>query len=590
MYRQAKCTSFIALLIFVLSLIVTRTYADITIQTKVTGVPPDIEKKVVDGLPLIAYKNYIQDNPERLRILYSRSINTIKESLKPFGYYHAQVSASLTRTQPLNWQAVFNVKLGPPVRLTAVIVKIEGAGKALPELQQIITQPPLQIGKIINQFVYQSYKNQMLNTAVELGFLDASLSKHEIRIDPFNNTAKVALTLSTGVRYHFGKITFQQKQKEKQKAFATAFLNRFLSIKTGDNYEYTEVQALQNDLMASQYFSDVNIHPDIQKEKHLVNLNIELTPTDSQQYTLGIGYGTETNVRGLLGWQLNRIGQYGQRFSTSIEASQLYRTFTLRYIFPGANPLTDQKVLSAGQSYTQVNPYSSLESTVGFTKIQQLGPWKASYGIQTHFLNYSLPDSANNHDHYLMPFLGLTYANTQEEGYFQSGYIISFATEGALSGLLSSSSFLKGTLNLKRSWTLSSSTSFFNNTFIGVIQTQDFEGLAVPLRFFAGGVGTIRGYDYLSLSPTNSSGNLIGGRYLFTTSFNFEQHLFSELSALVFYDAGNAFNTFSTLSLYQGAGLGLSWKTSVGPIQVYFSHPIKNPGKWHFDVSVGAFL
>ncbi len=101
-------------------------------------------------------------------------------------------------------------------------------------------------------------------------------------------------------------------------------------------------------------------------------------------------------------------------------------------------------------------------------------------------------------------------------------------------------------------------------------------------RFYAGGGGSVRGYDYDSLGPTGPFGDVVGGRSLFVTSAELRVKVTDTIGVVPFFDAGNAFaSSFPDFSqpLYMAAGLGLRYYTAVGPIRLDVAFPFeRHPG------------
>lgn len=87
----------------------------------------------------------------------------------------------------------------------------------------------------------------------------------------------------------------------------------------------------------------------------------------------------------------------------------------------------------------------------------------------------------------------------------------------------------------------------------------------------------MRGYAYRSLGPTDENGEVIGGRNLFVGSVELERAIGKNWGAAVFYDAGNAFNAPSGISLFQGAGIGVRYYTPVGPFRLDLARQIDVP-------------
>ncbi len=109
--------------------------------------------------------------------------------------------------------------------------------------------------------------------------------------------------------------------------------------------------------------------------------------------------------------------------------------------------------------------------------------------------------------------------------------------------------------------------------------------------FFAGGGGSIRGYDYRSVGPVDRNGITIGGRSLFTTSAEARVNVTRRIQVVPFVDAGNAFeDEFPDFSepLRYAAGIGVRYITGLGPIRLDVATPL-NPrgGDPEFAVYLG---
>lgn len=123
-------------------------------------------------------------------------------------------------------------------------------------------------------------------------------------------------------------------------------------------------------------------------------------------------------------------------------------------------------------------------------------------------------------------------------------------------------------------------------------------------NYYAGGFGSVRGFRDNSLGPRSTpnaddwdqerypfGGNLLvqgGVEWIFPLPFVKEQR---SLRTYAFWDIGSVFNTrcsaaqkahndpckFEFEELAQGAGLGLTWVTAMGPLNFSFGRPVKEP-------------
>ncbi len=103
--------------------------------------------------------------------------------------------------------------------------------------------------------------------------------------------------------------------------------------------------------------------------------------------------------------------------------------------------------------------------------------------------------------------------------------------------------------------------------------------IAVPpqQRFYAGGAGSVRGYDYLSIGPRNASNQPTGGASLTEGSVEWRQRLTGPWGVAVFIDAGavgeTSTPTFRDLRI--GAGAGVRYATPLGPIRADIGLPLQ---------------
>jgi translocation and assembly module TamA len=116
-------------------------------------------------------------------------------------------------------------------------------------------------------------------------------------------------------------------------------------------------------------------------------------------------------------------------------------------------------------------------------------------------------------------------------------------------------------------------------------------GLDVPdtLRFRAGGDDSVRGYAYRTLGPS-SGGTVDSGKSVLTASVELARPLSEHLPQFwgaVFVDAGQAANSFSDLRPVVGSGIGLRWRSPVGPLRLDLAYgEAVRKARLHFSVGI----
>ena len=80
---------------------------------------------------------------------------------------------------------------------------------------------------------------------------------------------------------------------------------------------------------------------------------------------------------------------------------------------------------------------------------------------------------------------------------------------------------------------------------------------------------------------------MAGGKHLIVGSVELERALYTDWGVSAFYDAGNAFDSFVGVRLFQAAGIGVHYYTPVGAMNLSLARQIgvDDPGfRIHFTV------
>jgi len=108
-----------------------------------------------------------------------------------------------------------------------VQVEIVGAGRDDGDIRAVVDGNPLRPGTRLEHSTYEKLKTDLVRTALEQGYVDAKLTRHELEVDPQQHAADARLTLDTGGLYRFGAVTIEQD------AIEPDLLRRFVRFKEG---------------------------------------------------------------------------------------------------------------------------------------------------------------------------------------------------------------------------------------------------------------------------------------------------------------------------------------------------------------------
>ena len=126
-------------------------------------------------------------------------------------------------------------------------------------------------------------------------------------------------------------------------------------------------------------------------------------------------------------------------------------------------------------------------------------------------------------------------------------------------------------------------------------------GKAFPVfkNFYAGGIGSVRGYDSSSLGPRSSNGDPLGGTSRIIGNMELQFPVpgsgnDKSLRMFAFLDGGNVYAEGQKMDLSQlrySAGVGVAWISPVGPLKLSYGTPLNakiDDKKQRFQFQLGA--
>jgi outer membrane protein insertion porin family len=142
-------------------------------------------------------------------------------------------------------------------------------------------------------------------------------------------------------------------------------------------------------------------------------------------------------------------------------------------------------------------------------------------------------------------------------------------------------------INQQFYWPLSRTFTLFLNTDLGYASGRGGKPLPFFKNYYAGGPGTVRGYEDFSLGPRDTEGNSLGGtrRVVGNVELLFPMPGAAQDRSLrlgLFLDAGQVYADGAPVELSElrsSAGIALAWASPIGPLRLSYASPInERPG------------
>jgi len=523
-----------------------------------------------------------------LNLFRRRIPEKIQKSLEPFGYYEAQASSIVEKTE--DGRDLLRVKVipGEPVRITSIQVQVIGPGEKNRDLTHLAASFPLKPGDVLNQVKYEKAKEELRTKALNLGYLGSEYVSHVIRVSRAQRTAEIELTLQTYSQYLFGEVIWEGTQ-----LYPVSYLERFLDFKPGEPYSYSKVYQTQLNLINSDRFASVNISADKDEARGgRVPVRVQVEPSAPKRLRPGVGYSTDYGVRFSLRYQDLNAFQRGHDFNSDLSIAERRQAISSYYTLPNRGHIDNRTSLKAGLQRELLAAYDNLLLTLEGEQARSFG-----YGIigsaylQFRYEQFS-ESGQDGRSEFFMPGLRLYQRRVDNLIRPSRGFRYALETRGSTRPLGAESNFLQFLGNGDLLIPLGAGFSLIPRTQLGATWQEDpLTDIPPSLRFYAGGDRSVRGYTYQSLGPKDSQGNVIGGKHLLVVSLELEYSITKNWSVAAFYDAGNALNNFEDMTWPQGAGIGVRYYTPAGPVRLDLARQINvdNPG-FQLHISIGFAL
>lgn len=460
----------------------------------------------------------------------------------------------------------------------------------------------LQQGQVFRNGNWDGAKAQTLNTLRNEGYAAALWTATAAQVDPATNKARLFLVVDTGPRFLAGDVVVDgiERQSERNVRLLAGF---------GPGTPLTQTRLLdyQDRLQKTGLYDQVAVvyDPDPAQAAH-ATVTVHVHEQSLQQATVALGYNSQSKARvtlehtdrqvfGLPATAYNKL-QWGRNIQ---EWDGSVVTHPAESFHSWLGGVSVSRILSTGDDVRaasvrfgrtqQSNPldrttYAQFERSVQCNVPNQAKfPDIQSYCVDARALSLNQANIWRNVDSVVLPTKGWTFSGQVGVGW--AGGPPSAYTPDATYGPYTR---LYG--RLTEYWPLPDSFYARGRIEMGQIVVKDKVNMPDAQQWRAGGEDSVRGYEWRSLAPLNRYEAVVGGNSLLTTSVEIAHPVTASLPSVwwaAFVDAGNAALRFSKFDMALGYGVGVRWRSPVGPLNIDVSFP-DDFSKPRLDLSVGV--
>jgi len=528
--------------------------------------------------------------------LYSKQKLTADlEALRSFyldrGYLEFAIESTQVSITPdkKDIYLTLNIHEGEQYKVSDIKLTGELLGKQA-EMEKLIK---LKQGDVFSSAKLSSTTKSITDLLGTYGYAFATINPQP-QIDQKNRTVALTLVVDPGRRVYVRRVNVVGNSKTRDEV-----VRREMRQMEASWFDGEKLQLSQNRINRTGYFTDANITTeDVPGTSDQVDVNVNVTEKPTGQINLGLGFSStdklvlsagirQDNVFGSgtsLGLDVNTsksnrtiaVTQYDPYFTTdgiSRSTELYYRTYRPLY-YTGDQ---DYRVVQEGGNLKFGVPFSETDTVffgLGYERtsidVTSNTPlayqnWVAKNGRVTNNFPFTIGWSKDQRDSALVPTRGRYQQANLEVGmpggvtYYRAYY--------------------------QHQWFYPLSKSFtmaFNNE-IGYGHGYGSKDFPIFKNYYAGGIGSVRGYETSTLGPRDANGVAIGGASKFIGNVEFIFPLPGSgvdrtVRLFTFFDYGNVFaegQPYKLGDMRYSTGFGLSWLSPIGPLKISMGFPIK---------------
>ena len=350
------------------------------------------------------------------------------------------------------------------------------------------------------------------------------------------------------------------------------------------------------------FFEDVQMSPEeVPGTSDEVDLNMQVKEKPTGMLGLGVGFSSADRLSFNASISQDNVFGSGNNLSLSLDTSSYYRTIavsstnpyftqdgisrTISVYYRTIRPYTTQ-----GNNYKIVTPGMSVQFGVPFTELDRV-----FFGIGVEQYTLDLAAGA--------PAAYISYVN--EFGKTSTGYPLTIGwqrdsrnsalvpTDGRYQRLSADYSpfgslrYARINYQYQQFVPLSNLTDLAFNGIIGYAHGLNGQPLPVFKYLYAGGIGSVRGFQQASLGPHDAQGNALGGAKLLVGDIEYQfpfpgSGADKSLRMSTFLDSGYVWGETQPVHLADmraAVGIGVSWISPIRPLKFSIAKPIRTrPG------------
>ena len=531
---------------------------------------------LLDALVAAVGEHTESDNPADGPLRQARSAaDRARRLLRSEGYYRSRIDPRIGEDS----LAVIHITLGPRVRIAAIDTATTPDADAAAIARGAITldvDAPLRAADVI--------ASDALGLAAlqDAGWPSAESGERTVTIDHATDTAAVHFVYETGPYSVYGPFELTSE------GWRPDFIAGLSPLSEGATASRSEVLEYQRrlDTLASVRTSQVMLG-DVDPATGERPVRVALTPASRHSIEASLSFATSEGAGANVDWKRRNLFQGDETLSVQAGIATLQQGFSTTLTLPHWRRYRQTLSFNAGLHAQETDAYDQTELLLRAGVTRKVGRL-VEYGAGTRFDISQVTDVDGTVDaNTLAVDLSAIYDSRSDSLDPVDGFRAQLMLSPARTFGDVDSRYVRIEARASSYYRLSDSLVAAARVRVGSIVGTNAENVPADLRFYAGGGGSVRGFDYQSLSPYGSDDEPFGGLSVTETSLELRWRSQGRWGGVVFLDSGAAASetTPGLSDLRSAIGIGARYYFDFAPVRFDIATPLdRESGETAFQV------
>ncbi|WP_287497416.1 autotransporter assembly complex family protein [Pandoraea sp. CB10b_02] len=527
--------------------------------------PKGLEKLLETNLDLARYAGRDDIGDAQFEHLIATVGEQVQELTSTEGYF-APVTHVDVATINGKRDVRVTVESGPRTHIKDVDLKFTGpVAESDPQrVAQLRHAWELPVDAPFRQADWDKAKNDTLFQLGQKRYHAARMTFSRAVVDADREAASLAATYDSGPPFTLGPLVITGTRR-----YPAQIIRNVNPLSEGEAFDADRLQELQRQIQATPYFSNVIISVTEDPSK-AENAPVEVKVREFPEHRVqsGVGYTTDTGAS--VNGRYSYYNLFGRAWTFDTQARlEQYRQGGYAEIAMPPDTSAYTNSLRGSFDRTYLNGLDQRSAQVGVKRARSRERYDWAYTLDLYRTDERPDGGARFLNKALVPAFSWNRRDVDDLIFPRKGNIINTQIGFAAKPVLTDQSFVRLYGRIRQYFPVAERDLVLARLELGAVLTNgNSNRIPSSLLFFAGGTSSIRGYTYQSIGR-QQNGTTYPTKYLGTASLEYQRWVTRDWGGAVFWDVGTATDDYRhPTPLYHGVGVGLRWRSPVGPVNV----------------------